>query len=244
MITKEVYIISSVMMVSLVSFVGIFTIKLRQETLEKLLVLMISLALGAIMGNVFIHFLPESMEEQGILRTVLLVFSGLMTFFLFEKYLTWNSVHTEDSIHLVGYLSLFADCLCNFTDGFVIGAAYIVSIPLGIATTVAILCHEIPQEVGDFGIMLKAGFTKTRALFYNFLSALVAVAGAFISIIIGLSFNKTSVLILAFASGAYIYIAVSWLIPAIRKEQEVYGYGMNFLAIGAGLAIIFLISLV
>ena len=105
---------------------------------------MISLAVGALLGEVFLHILPESFEHQGIFKTGLLALFGLLSFFVLEKYLFWRNLKNESELKTVGQMSLFADGICNFTDGFIIGAAYLVSIPLGVATTFAVCIHEIP----------------------------------------------------------------------------------------------------
>lgn len=245
--SKEACILASVVLVSLISLVGIFLISMSEKKLNRFVVLMISVAIGALLGDVFIHILPESLEEQGKVRTLVMVVFGLSTFFGFEKYLQWrnlkNSCRNPNRIHPVGHMSLFADGLCNFTDGFVIGAAYLISIPLGLATTLAVIFHEIPQEIGEFGILLKAGFSKTKAILFNFVSASFAILGAVTAIVVGQSFKGVSMLIVAFTAGAYLYL-VSSLIPIIKKESNVYRSATHYTAIGMGACIMLLIACV
>ena len=245
--SKETCIIASVILVSLISLVGIFLISVSEKKLNRLMVLMISVAIGALLGDVFIHILPESLEEQGKVRTLVMVVFGLSTFFGFEKYLQWrnlrNSCRNAKHIHPVGHMSLFADGLCNFTDGFVIGAAYLINIPLGLATTIAVIFHEIPHEIGEFGILLKAGFSKTKAILFNFVSASFAILGAFTAIVVGQSFNGVSMLVVAFSAGAYLYL-VSGLITVIKKESNNYKSPAHYTAIGMGAGIMLLISCV
>src|SRR3989338_3544563 len=179
MITTYIYAFLSVLVISLISLVGVFTLSLREELLRKYMSIFISLAVGALLGDAFIHLIPEALETSSntILSSVLII-AGILIFFLLEKFLHWHH-HGEDKeethIHPVGALVLFSDGVHNFMDGIIIGASFIVSAPVGIATTLAVILHEIPQEVGDFAVLLHAGYTKARALWLNFLSALLSI---------------------------------------------------------------------
>jgi zinc and cadmium transporter len=119
--------------------------------------------------------------------------------------------------HHIGVLNLAGDALHNFLDGLIIAASYFVSIPVGIATTVAVIFHEIPQEIADFGVLLYSGFSKTKALFYNFLSATTAIIGALVGLVLGSQSSAFVPFILPFSAGAFIYIAGSTLIPELQK---------------------------
>ena len=240
--SKEFYIIASVVIVSLISIFTIFALYFNNKKYNTLIILMISLAVGTLLGEVFLHILPESYEKQGFLKTGLLALFGLLSFFILERYLLWRNLKNKNNLKTVGQMSLFADGLCNFTDGFIIGAAYLVSIPLGVATTFAICIHEIPQEIGEFGILIKSGFSKTQAILFNFASASIAIIGALIAIYIGVRFSGTSHLIIAFGAGAYIYILWFGLFPLLRKEFKTSRAAAHFLAIGIGLGIMLLIS--
>ena len=242
--SKEFYIIVSVLTVSLISIFAIITLYFNSKKYNTLIILMVSLAVGTLLGEVFLHILPESFEHQGVLKTGLLALFGLLSFFILEKYLMWRNLKNKNKLKTVGQMSLFADGICNFTDGFIIGAAYLVSIPLGVATTFAVCIHEIPQEIGEFGILIKSGFTKTQAVLFNFASASIAVIGALVAIYIGFRFNNTSHLIIAFGAGAYIYILGFGLFPLLRKEFKTTRAGAHFLAMGIGLGIMLLISCV
>jgi len=243
-LSKEFYIIVSVLIVSLLSMSAIFTLYFNDKKYNTLIILMISLAVGALLGEVFLHILPESFEHQGIFKTGLLALFGLLSFFVLEKYLLWRNLKNESKLKTVGQMSLFADGICNFTDGFIIGAAYLVSIPLGVATTFAVCIHEIPQEIGEFGILIKSGFSKTQAIFFNIASASIAIIGALIAIYIGFRFSNTSHLIIAFGAGAYIYIIGFGLFPLLKKEFKSSRAVAHFLAMGIGLGIMLLIACV
>jgi zinc and cadmium transporter len=183
------YAIASVILVSLVSLVGVVTISVSEERLRSALFVLVSLAAGAMFGDTFIHLLPESFQKPGeTLLPSISVLCGILAFFVLEKFLLWRHQHTLESnksIHPLGYLNLIADGVHNLIDGMMIGASYLVSVPIGIATTLAVVFHEIPQEIGDFGILLQAGFTKRRALFFNFLSATLALLGTALALIVG-----------------------------------------------------------
>jgi zinc and cadmium transporter len=131
-----------------------------------------------------------------------------------------HHVGHEGHIHPVGFTNLAADALHNFVDGLLIGAAYLVSVPIGIATTVAVIAHEVPQELGDFGILLYAGFTKAKALLFNFYSALAAVAGFLLSYLLGTVSEVFGAVMLALTAGGFIYVAVVDLVPAVSEETR------------------------
>src|SRR3989338_5519222 len=152
MITIYIYTFGSVVAVSLISFAGIFTLSLKEEVLRKYIFIFISIAVGALLGDAFIHLIPESFEESSsTILTSVLVISGILFFFVLEKFLHWHH-HGEDKedsyIHPVGKLVLFSDGIHNFIDGIIIGASFLVSVPVGLATTTAVILHEIPQEIG------------------------------------------------------------------------------------------------
>lgn len=232
-------VLGSVGLVSLVSFTGILTIPLHGERLRRALCFLIPLAVGALLGDAFFHLIPEAFEETvNPARTSFLIITGIASFFFLEKFLRWHHHPAEDdeatatkddlqevpgnrrtASHL-GQLVLISDGLHNFIDGIIIGASYLVSIEVGIATTLAVILHEIPQEIGDFGILLYAGYTKGTALFYNFLSAITAVAGAVLVLLIGSLPAAFIQGVLSFAAGSFIYIASSDLVPELHRNRE------------------------
>ena len=168
MIITYIYAFVSVIIVSIISLLGVFTLSLKEQFLRKYIFIFISLAVGALLGDAFIHLIPESLESASNPAMVsILIIAGILIFFILEKFLHWHH-HGEDKnelhIHPVGQLVLFSDGLHNLIDGIIIGVSFIASIPLGIATTIAVILHEIPQEVGDFTVLLHAGYDKKRAL--------------------------------------------------------------------------------
>ena len=225
MTTTYLYTFGSVVVVSLISFIGIFSLSLREEFLKKYIFIFISIAVGALLGDAFIHLIPEAFENSAnSVTTSILVIVGLLFFFVIEKFLHWHH-HGEDEenmeAHPVGKLILLSDALHNFLDGIIIAASFVVSAPVGIATTLAVILHEIPQEVGDFAVLIHSGYDKKRALWLNFLSALAALLGAVFLFVLGGVAEISSAWFLPIAAGGFIYIAVADLIPELHKTKEV-----------------------
>jgi zinc and cadmium transporter len=241
------YILGSVMLVSLLSLAGVFAIPLRPQRLARALAFLVPLAVGALLGDAFFHLIPKSFENTDKPATAsLLIILGIVSFFFLERFLRWHHHSVETSPggaaqngtpkHL-GQLIFISDAFHNFIDGIIIGVSYLVSVEVGIATTSAIVLHEIPQELGDFGVLMYAGYKRTTALFYNFLSALTAVAGALVVIIFGFLPEQLVQGIIPFAAGIFVYIASSDLVPELHRQEkdknllsEVTGIGLGLLA--------------
>lgn len=242
-----IYALLATSAISLVSLVGVFTLSIREELLRKYIFLFVSLAVGALLGGAFLHLIPESyeaIESEAIVGA--LIISGLFLFFAFEKFLHWHH-HEDDTaehdhIHPVGTLILVSDALHNFIDGIVIGASFMVSIPVGIAATVAVMIHEIPQEIGDFAVLLHAGYTRSKALWYNFLSALTAVLGTVVVFVVGNTIEPITVWILPIAAGGFLYIAVADLIPELNKTHSGKHSIAQFAVIALGVALMYALT--
>ena len=214
----------SVCIVSLISLVGVLTFSVRRETLRSVLLYLVSFSAGALFGDSFIHLIPEAVEEGGFgLNISLFILLGIIFSFIMEKFLQWRHCHIPTSgehPHPFAYMNLFGDAVHNFIDGLIIAGSYIVGPSLGVATTLAVVFHEIPQEIGDFGVLIYGGFKKSRALLFNFLSALTAILGAFTSLGLSLFMKDFILFLVPFAAGQFIYIAGSDLIPELQKEYE------------------------
>jgi len=214
--------ILSVIIVSVVSLVGIFFLLLKKDILKKTLLFLVSLSAGSLFGGAFLHLLPEVVEGRGFgLAVSLSLLAGVLLFFVIEKVVHWRHCHIPTSSahpHHLAPMNLIGDGIHNFIDGLIIAGSYLISFNVGVATTIAVLLHEVPQEVGDFGVLLYAGWSKIKALLFNFLSALMAVIGAIVGLIIGTGSEHFSLLILPFAAGGFIYIAGTDLIPELHKE--------------------------
>jgi zinc and cadmium transporter len=243
------YTLLSVFAVSVVSLIGLATISASQRRVKQTIFISVSLAAGAMFGDAVIHILPETFAKAD---TALLpstsVLAGILTFFILEKFLRWRHAHEfnldQAGIHPVGYLNLFADATHNAIDGMLVGAAYSVSTSGGLATTLAIVLHEIPQELGDFGVLINAGFSRARALLFNLVSAFAAIAGAVVSLWASHSAVKFTEFMLPFTAGSFIYIAGCDLLPELHKEHRPSKSLVQLAAILAGIGLMYLLALI
>jgi zinc and cadmium transporter len=220
------YSIISVLIVSLISFSGALTLAIKKEKLKDLLIYFVSFSAGALLGDVFIHLLPEVVEEynHSISLIFIYVLVGILTSFILEKIICWRHCHlpiTKNHIHNFAWMNLWGDFFHNFIDGLTIAASYLLNTGAGIATTLAVAFHEIPQEIGDFGVLLHGGFKVKKALFLNFLTALSAFIGAIVSLLLNNKIEHLTLFLVPFAAGNFIYIASSDLIPELHKETEI-----------------------
>lgn len=238
----------SVFVVSLISFIGIFTFSLKVERLKTLVIYMVSFSTGALLGDVFFHLLPEIVEKEGFNLSISFgILAGILFSFIIEKFIHWNHCHlpiTKHHVHPFSVLNLVGDGIHNFIDGIIIGVSYLVSIPVGLATTLAVVLHEIPQEIGDFGVLIHGGFTRAKALFFNFLTALTSVIGVILTLSIGTSIEGVVSVLVPFAAGNFLYIASSDLIPELHKEVNVKRSMLQFLFILFGIMIMMLLLLI
>ena len=239
------YIILATIVVSFLSFVGILTLILNEKILNKILLILIGLSAGTLMGGAFLHLLPEAIGVNTSPDVFIFVLVGFITFFIVEKVLHWRHCHKgECEIHTFTYMNLIGDAIHNFIDGIIIATSFIVSIPLGITTTIAISSHEIPQEIGDFGVLIYGGFSKKKALLLNFIVALTAVLGGITGFFMSNLFENNSLLILPFAAGGFIYISATDLIPEIKKELNMKKYMATLLVFIIGILIMWIIKYV
>ena len=229
--------------VSLISLIGIFFIGMKQDTLTKVIKYLVSFAVGGLLGGAFFHLLPESMAS-GNPSMFVYVLSGILLFFLIEKFLHWRHCHKGDcDAHTFTYLNLIGDGIHNFIDGMIIAASFVTDMRLGVITTLAVAAHEIPQEIGDFGILVYGGFSKSKALLFNLLSALTAMAGAVIAYF---SFNQIVWLkgfLIPFSAGGFLYIALVDLIPELHKEAGKDNMALQFITIIGGLLLMWLLKI-
>ncbi len=215
----------SVVGVSLVSLVGLFGLSLKENILRSSLFALVSLAVGALLGDAFIHLIPEAFAEgMPALSISLSIIAGILIFFVVEKALHWHhhqGIEDQEHTHQpLGSLILVSDGFHNFIDGLIIATSYMVSVEVGIATTVAVILHEIPQEVGDFGVLIHAGYSKGKALWFNFLSGLAALLGAFVAFLLGSMTETITLMLVPIAAGGFIYIALSDLIPELHGQSD------------------------
>jgi zinc and cadmium transporter len=231
----------SVVFVSLISLVGVFFLSFSLRRLRRILLVLVSFAVGGLFGDAFIHLLPEAFEKiSSRLATSLFIIIGLLVFFAVEKFIRWRHCHiptSEHHPHPVVTMNLIGDGVHNFIDGMVIAASYSVNIGLGFTTTLAVILHEIPQEIGDFGVLVNGGLSPRRALLYNFFSALAALAGAVAALLVGPLIKNFSIFLLPVTAGGFIYIAGSDLIPELQHCEDLKETIIQFLAIVLGIGI-------
>jgi zinc and cadmium transporter len=235
------YSLASVFIVSLVSFSGALTLLLGGDTLKKILLFLVSFSAGALLGDSFIHLLPEVVRTTGFgLDVAFSLMAGILSFFVLEKFVHWRHCHiptSEKHPHPLAIMNLVGDGFHNFIDGMIIGGSYLVDVKIGIATSIAVILHEIPQEISDLGVLIHAGLSKNKALFYNFLSALVAVLGTIIALLIGATSKPFLSLITPFTIGGFIYIASADLIPELHKETDPKKSAMQLFGIIFGIGV-------
>lgn len=212
----------SVIGISAISLIGILTLWLADKKIKKSFMYIVSFAAGGLIGDAFLHLIPEAAGETGLgITASSMIIFGILTSFGVERFLQWRHCHipsSQEHPHSFAYMNLFGDAVHNLIDGLIVGGSYIASIPLGISTTIAVIFHEIPQELGDFSVLVYGGFNKRKALTFNFLTALTAIIGAIAAFIIGSAIEGFIPLLIPFAAGNFIYIAGSDLIPELRKD--------------------------
>ncbi len=238
-----IYSLLSVILVSLISLIGLFTLSIKESSLKKLLPYFVSFSVGGLLGDALLHLLPESINLNNEINLSLFILLGIITSFIVEKYVHWRHCHiptSEQHPHPFAIMNLIGDSVHNLIDGLIIGASYLTSVNLGIVTTLAIILYEIPQEIGDFGVLIHGGFKIKKALLMNFITALTAVMGTIISLVVGSYATGLENFLLPFALGSFIYIASSDLIPELHKETEPSKSLVQFLMLILGVMIMYL----
>ena len=212
-----------VLIISLISLIGVIIFVFKNKNIEKFLFYIISFSAGTLLGGAFFHLIPEALEDNETKGVFILIVIGFSFFYLMERFMRWHHCHKEDcqTHKILGYQNLCGDGIHNFIDGLIIISAFSVSVELGIAISLSVILHEIPQEIGDFGVLLYSGFTMKKALFFNFLSALSALLGVLIGYFLITRTEGLINILLPFAAGGFIYIASADLIPELHREKNI-----------------------
>jgi len=252
-----IFALASVVAVSLVSLVGVVTIALDETRVRRLAMLFISFAVGALLGDAFIHLIPGTFETgaagKAPMTASLLILAGMLVFFIVEKLLQHRHGVIHDYFHgqraggraELAVINVLGDAVHNFIDGVVIGASYLVSPTLGVSTTLAVLLHEIPQEFGDFGILIHSGLSVRSALLVNLGSASVAILGTALSLSLGTVAKETVTIILVpLTAGGFVYLAAADLIPELQHDRSLRALFVQTLLISLGIAVMGLLTLV
>jgi len=236
----------SLFLVSLVSLIGIVAIKVKHTTLDKWVEALVAFAIGALIGDVFIHLLPEIAQEGITPEISFSILAGIVVFFLLEKVIHWQHCHHTNhgkTCHRFTYMSLMGDLVHNFIDGIIMAGAFMANPIIGFSTTIAVVLHEVPQEMGDYAVLIKGGFSQKKALAYNFLSSLTSFAGAILTIIFSTIIAGLTPLLMAFAAGSFLYIAGTDLFPELHREFSVKKaiIQLFFILLGIGIMSLLLI---
>jgi zinc and cadmium transporter len=228
MLTSTLYTILATLVAFLSSFVGIFTISLNEKTLHKVLAVLIAYSAGTILGAALFDLLPEAVKLVDEALVYPIIAFGFVFFLLLERTIYWYHGHghehefeqEEEDTKSFAYLNLIGDFIHNFIDGMIIAASFVNSVPVGIAATIAVIFHELPQEMGDYGILVYAGIERRRALLLNGAAALsVVIGGLFGSFFINSVENLEGYMV-AFSAGAFLFLSASELIPEMQEERD------------------------
>jgi len=259
--TTLIFIILATVSEMLVALIGIFFMFLSSEKFKKYLPYFISFSVGTFLAVIFLNILPEAIEESSVDTALSYTLVGFLFFFLLSRFLSWYHHHEEDEpavggnvghthtmephhdVKTSGYLVLAGDIIHNAIDGVVIALAFIADTNLGIVTTIAVLFHELPQEAADFIVLLHAGFSRARALFFNFLVSSSTLIVAIITYFVAIDVEKLMGPALGLVAGNFLYIAASDLIPELHASHKI-GAGTTvrqFSLILLGVAIMYMI---
>jgi zinc and cadmium transporter len=236
-----VWTVGTTFCISMIAWLGALTLFLNDELLDRVLLLLVALAAGGLIGGAFLHLLPRAIQEYGRADTLPLFLSlvaGFCLFYVLEQFIHWHHHHAATHDHEpVSYLVLLSDTIHNFIDGLVVAGAFLLGVEVGLVTAAAIALHEIPQELGDFGVLVYGGFDRTQALVLNYLTQstviLGGVAGHYLAGVVG----WTPVFLLPFAAGNFVYIASSDLIPEIKEERDVRKAALHFAVFLSGIVL-------
>ena len=212
------WIIGATIIDSLLGLIGVFSLFTSERMLKKVIKTLVAFSAGALLGGGFFHLLAESLEKMTPMHTFTITIIGFLAFFVLEEYLHWHQCE-ECEIHPYSYLMIIGDSAHNVLDGLVIAGTFMISTYLGIITTALIMAHEIPQELGVFGVLTSGGFNKYQAIFYSFLAQCTCVLGGILGYFFMNRLEILSSLIVPFAAGGFIYIAASDLIPGMHKTE-------------------------
>jgi zinc and cadmium transporter len=243
-VTVLAWIVVSGLAMSALAMVGSVSVLMDESLFRRLVMPLVALAAGALLGGAMFHMLPESMEALGDGLTVFVwAVAGLFSFHVLEQFLHWHHCHRPVSEHgPLGYLILAADGLHNLIGGLAVGSAFLLDVQLGIVTWLVAAAHEVPQELGDFGILVHSGWSRRHALMYNFVSALTFPLGGLIAY--GLAGSIDIAVLVPFAAGSFIYIAVADLLPAITTSRVPREKALHTITFGVGLAMLLGVAVV
>lgn len=240
---------------SLFSLVGIFALSLKENTLHKILLILIAFSAGSILGAAYFDLLPEAIKLVEDSVVFIYITTGFISFFFLERFIYWYHGHGHEAdisaqvaersaTKGFAYLNLIGDGVHNYVDGMVIAASFLAGFSVGLAATVAVIFHELPQEMGDYGILVYGGFKRVRALLLNFLVALTVILGGFSVVFFVEAVEPLRGLLIAFSAGGFIYLAASELIPELHEEKNFKKSAVQFAVFILGIVLIWSLGMV
>ena len=216
------YILLAILIINLISLIGIFTLSIKDILLKKYLIILVAISAGLLIGNSFFHLIPESFDLLNDSKTIsIYILLGILFFYLVEKYIHWHHHHDINCHkHTITKLTLIGDGFHNFVDGILIAGAFLIDFNIGIITTISIIFHEIPQEISDFSLLLHGGFSKIKALIFNFLSGSIAFIGGLFGYFLLSENTQILPFFLAFTAGNFIYLSLVDILPELDKKKK------------------------
>jgi len=239
-----IFIIGGGLLMSAIAMVGAVTIVLQPETLDRLLLPLVALAAGTLLGGAFFHMVPEGAKSLDLLSAGAWLVAGFMTFLGLEQFLHWHHSHHahDQGRRPMTYLILIGDAVHNFLGGLGIASTFVIDLRAGIIAWIAAAGHEVPQELGDFGILVHGGWPRRRALLWNVVSALTFLVGAILAYLISRRLEVSGLVL--FGAGNFIYIAASDLVPEIKLQKRLRSAAAHFSCLAAGVIIMFVLAYV
>ncbi|MFB0569393.1 MAG: ZIP family metal transporter [Nitrososphaeria archaeon] len=252
---EPINVVVATTVVSLLSLVGVFALSLKEKTLHSILFVVVAFSAGSILGAVYFDLLPEAMELAGGSVAAVYITLGFTVFFFLERFIYWYHGHGHESdisaempnratAKSFGYLNILGDGIHNFVDGTIIAGSFLAGFPVGLATTIAVIFHELPQEIGDYGILVYAGFKRGRALLLNFVVALAVILGGILAVIFLETVQALGGVLVAFSAGGFIYLGASELIPELHEEKRFTKSVVQFVMFLLGIALIWALGFV
>lgn len=247
LLLEPINVVVATTVVSLLSLVGVFALSLKEKTLHSILFVVVAFSAGSILGAVYFDLLPEAMKLAGESVAAVYITLGFTVFFFLERFIYWYHGHGHESDISVempnrataksfGYLNILGDGIHNFVDGTVIAGSFLAGFPVGLTTTIAVIFHELPQEIGDYGILVYAGFKRARALLLNFVVALAVIFLETVQALGGV--------LVAFSAGGFTYLGASELIPELHEEKRFTKSVVQFVMFLLGIALIWALGFV
>lgn len=227
-------------LMSALALVGAVTVVLPERQLQRLLLPLVALAAGSLLGGAFFHMIPAAVRQADDLLSLLFwVLVGFSSFLALEQFLHWHHCHRADAAcgTPVTYLILLGDGLHNFLGGLAVAGAFLLDVRVGITTWLAAAAHEVPQELGDFGVLVHSGWGKGRALLFNVISASTFLLGGVIAYLV--SFEMDVSFLLPFAAGNFIYIAASDLVPEVNRQRDMKRSVLHFGCFLGGVTVLY-----